>query len=136
MNHSGKSCALECRKSANSKSSRNMKTKTLWTNEERKFKPRNKQAALICIPAKGFHIAPIEPQIAKTMLQRIADENAERELRVATLKTEKQAREKANKELMEKREKKRISKKMKRVAEKQARDMARLSQKIARKISK
>lgn len=35
--------------------------RTLWTNRESKFKPRNKQAALICIKAKEIHLPPPEP---------------------------------------------------------------------------
>lgn len=34
---------------------------TLWTNRESKFKPRNKQAALICIKAKEIHLPPPDP---------------------------------------------------------------------------
>jgi hypothetical protein len=34
---------------------------TLWTHRESKFKPRNKQAALICIKAKEIHMPPPEP---------------------------------------------------------------------------
>lgn len=113
-----------------------MGTKTLWIDEGKKFKPRNKQAALIMMPAKGFHMPPATPRMAMTKLQRIHEENAEREKRVAIIAKEREERQKANAELLAKREAKRIRKKMKRGHEKQARYMARLTAKIARKLNK
>lgn len=107
-----------------------MKAKTLWTDEEKKFKPRNKQAALIMMPAKGFHMPPETPRMAMTKLQRIYEENAEREKRVAVIEKEK----KAKAELLAKREAKRVAKKhrkkMTRIAEKQARKMAMITKKL------
>lgn len=40
-----------------------MKDKTLWTDREAKWKPRNFQAAHIMFPAKGLHLPPPEPTI-------------------------------------------------------------------------
>lgn len=73
---------------------------TLWKNPEKKFKPRNKQAALICIKAKPIFQPPEEipaPVMAETFAEKLAKENAERAKRVADLKAENARKEKETK---------------------------------------
>lgn len=62
---------------------------TLWKNPEKKFKPRNKQAALICIKAKPIFQPPEEipaPVMAEPFAAKLARENAERLKRIAEAK--------------------------------------------------
>lgn len=47
----------------NHESPKTMKDKTLWTNKEAKWKPRNMQAVRMTFPAKGLHLPPPEPTI-------------------------------------------------------------------------
>lgn len=73
---------------------------TLWKNPEKKFKPRNKQAALICIKAKPFFQPPVEepkPVMAETFQDRLKREEKERQARIAVIRAE-QAERKRKKE--------------------------------------
>lgn len=65
--------------------------KTLWHHEEKKWKPRNKQAALITRRANPLllHTPPPEPPtIAPTHEERIAQESQERRLKIEALELE------------------------------------------------
>lgn len=65
--------------------------KTLWQDPEKRFKPRNKQAALICIKAKPIFQPPEEvppPVMAVPFAEKLARENAEREARVRVIEAE------------------------------------------------
>jgi hypothetical protein len=63
-----------------------MKTKTIWTDREKKFKPVNMQTVKIMFPAKGIHLPPPVP--TETREQR------NERLRVAAIEREKALREK------------------------------------------
>ena len=63
-----------------------MRTKTLWTDREKKFKPVNMQAVKVMFPAKGIHLPPPEPTETR-------EQKAER-LRLDELAKEKALREK------------------------------------------
>lgn len=72
---------------------------TLWKQPEKKFKPRNKQAALICIKAKPIFQPPEEipaPVMVEPFAVRLARENAEREARVLAIRAEEKRCEKEN----------------------------------------
>lgn len=79
-----------------------MKERTLWRDEEAKFKPRNKQAALVCIKAKPIFLPPEEipdPVMVEPFEARLARENKEREARIAEHKRiEAEVQERAKKQ--------------------------------------
>jgi len=74
---------------------------TLWKYPEKKFKPRNKQAALICIKAKPIFQPPEEipaPVFAEPFAVKLARENAEREARIRVMMAENEQAEKTQKQ--------------------------------------
>jgi hypothetical protein len=86
------------------------KTKTLWADPAKKFKPRNKQAALICAKPKGIHMPPPEPTLnvidqrkleAKRIQERAA--KAAAEIEAAKLAEKEAAKAAAKKQQEEKR---------------------------------
>lgn len=67
------------------------KQKTLWSNRESKWKPRNLQAARVTFPAKGLHLPPEEikpPTFAPTQAQIAEAESAARRKRIAAADAE------------------------------------------------
>lgn len=75
-----------------------MKDRTLWSNREAKFKPRNLQAARITFPAKGFNCPP--PESLKPRFDRAEQMAAEAAIRdqkiaeAAVLKSEMERQQK------------------------------------------
>jgi len=62
---------------------------TLWKHSEKKWKPRNKQAAMIVRKATGYSVPPREPpKLAPTLAQRLAAESKIRVERIARLEQE------------------------------------------------
>lgn len=62
---------------------------TIWKDPQKKFKPRNKQAALICIKAKPIFLPPEKepkPVFVEPLAVKLARENKEREARVAAIR--------------------------------------------------
>lgn len=86
------------------------KDRTLWRNEEAKFKPRNKQAALVCIKAKPIFLPPEEipaPVMAESFEARLARESKEREARIAEnrrIEVEAQARQRRQQAMIRERQ--------------------------------
>lgn len=77
--------------------------KTVWRQSERKWKPRNIQAAKVLFPAHGFNLPPEDrnqPVYAESFEQRLARERKAREVALAEairLDDEKRASRKARK---------------------------------------
>lgn len=72
-----------------------MSDRTLWHDPVKKFRPRNKQAAMICLPAKGLHVPPDSiprPVFGMTIAQRIEEENRARREKLSIIGPEWDAR--------------------------------------------
>lgn len=68
-----------------------MKERTLWRDEEAKFKPINKHAALIVRKASWWHLPPVEdaePTFAPTLKEQAEIESRQRQERIAAMEAE------------------------------------------------